>query len=82
MFYEQFRAELKEIGWPAEGGAQVRHSFDLSRAWKDNRLPIVAKGWGLDYLTPRIPPAFLWPQRLARVQRCQLAQPGVRPALP
>lgn len=51
MFYEQFRAELKQIGWPPEKVVlkQFATFGDLSRAWKESRLPIVAKGWGLDY---------------------------------
>jgi ABC-type transport system substrate-binding protein len=51
MFYEQFRAELKDIGYPAEKVVlkQFATFGDISRAWKDNRLPIVIKGWGLDY---------------------------------
>lgn len=51
MFYEQFRAEMKQIGWPAEKIVlkQFATFGDISRAWKDSRLPIVIKGWGLDY---------------------------------
>lgn len=51
MFYEQFRAELKQIGYPPEKVVlkQFATFGDLSRAWKDGRLPIVVKGWGLDY---------------------------------
>jgi len=51
MFYEQFRAWMVEIGYPAE---KIRSRYyatfgELSRAFKDNELPIVAKGWGLDF---------------------------------
>jgi ABC-type transport system substrate-binding protein len=51
MFYEQFRAEMKQIGWPPEKVVRKQYATfgDLSRAWKENRLPIVIKGWGLDY---------------------------------
>jgi ABC-type transport system substrate-binding protein len=51
MIFEQFRAELKEIGWPADKVVLKRFATfgDLSRAWKQSTLPIVAKGWGLDY---------------------------------
>jgi ABC-type transport system substrate-binding protein len=51
MLFEQFRAELKEIGWPPEKIVLKRYATfgDLSRAWKLGKLPIVAKGWGLDY---------------------------------
>lgn len=51
MFFEQARAWLAEIGYPP---AKIRAKYyptfgELSRAWKESRLPIVAKGWGLDY---------------------------------
>lgn len=51
MVFEQFRAELMEIGWPREKIVlkQFATFGDISRAWKESRLPIVAKGWGLDY---------------------------------
>jgi ABC-type transport system substrate-binding protein len=51
MFYEQFRGWLAEIGYPPE---KVKSRYyatfgDLSRAWKQNQLPIIGKGWGLDF---------------------------------
>ncbi len=51
MFYEQFRAWLKEVGYPPEKVVLKSYGTfgDLSRAWKQSELPIVAKGWGLDY---------------------------------
>jgi len=51
MFYEQFRAELKDIGWPPEKVVLKQYATfgDISRAWKENQLPLVVKGWGLDY---------------------------------
>jgi ABC-type transport system substrate-binding protein len=51
MVFEQFRAELMDIGWPREKIVLKQYATfgDLSRAWKQSRLPIVAKGWGLDY---------------------------------
>lgn len=51
MFFEQFRAELMDIGWPQEKVVLKQYATfgDLGRAWKESRLPIVAKGWGLDY---------------------------------
>lgn len=51
MVFEQFRAELMQIGWPREKIVlkQFATFGDISRAWKESRLPIVAKGWGLDY---------------------------------
>ena len=51
LMYEQFRAWLKEIGYPP--GKVVLKQYatfgDISRAWKESELPWVAKGWGLDY---------------------------------
>lgn len=51
MFFEQLRAELMDIGWPQEKVVLKQYATfgDISRAWKESRLPIVAKGWGLDY---------------------------------
>jgi ABC-type transport system substrate-binding protein len=51
MFYEQFRAWLVDIGYPAEKiKAKYYATFgDISRAWKESQLPIVSKGWGLDF---------------------------------
>ncbi len=51
LFYEQFRAWLADIGYPPE--KVVRKTYanfgNISRAWKRSELPLVAKGWGLDY---------------------------------
>lgn len=51
LFFEQFRAWLRDIGFPRE--KVVQRTFanfgDISRAWKRSELPLVAKGWGLDY---------------------------------
>lgn len=51
MIFEQFRAELMDIGWPRKKIVLKQYATfgDISRAWKDSRLPIIAKGWGLDY---------------------------------
>ncbi len=51
MFFEQFRAWMKEIGYPPEKVVLKSYATfgDLSRAWKQASLPIVAKGWNLDY---------------------------------
>jgi ABC-type transport system substrate-binding protein len=51
MSYEQFRAWLVEIGYPAEKVKFKAYATfgDITRAWKENKLPIVAKGWQLDY---------------------------------
>jgi ABC-type transport system substrate-binding protein len=51
LFYEQFRAWLADIGYPPD--KVVRKTYanfgNISRAWKRGELPLVAKGWGLDY---------------------------------
>lgn len=51
LFYEQFRAWLVEIGWPREKLTLRQYATfgDLSRAWRRSELPLVIKGWGLDY---------------------------------
>jgi len=51
LFYEQFRAWLVEIGWPREKIVLRQYATfgDLSRAWRRSELPLVVKGWGLDY---------------------------------
>lgn len=49
--FEQFRAWMRDIGFPREKIVQKTYATfgDISRAWKRNQLPLVAKGWGLDY---------------------------------
>lgn len=49
--YEQFRAWLKEVGYPPEKIVLKQYATfgDISKAWKESQLPWVAKGWGLDY---------------------------------
>ena len=51
LMYEQFRAWLKEIGYPPEKVVLKQYATfgDISRAWKESELPWIAKGWGLDY---------------------------------
>ncbi len=51
LFYEQFRAWLKELGYPAEKVILKQYATfgDISKAWKESRLPLISKGWGLDY---------------------------------
>jgi oligopeptide transport system substrate-binding protein len=51
LMYEQFRAWLKEIGYPPEKVVLKPYATfgDISRAWKESELPWVSKGWGLDY---------------------------------
>jgi ABC-type transport system substrate-binding protein len=49
--FEQFRAWLKEIGYPPSKVVLKQYATfgDISKAWKQAELPWVAKGWGLDY---------------------------------
>jgi len=51
LFYEQFRAWLKNIGYPPEKVILKQYATfgDISKAWKESRLPLISKGWGLDY---------------------------------
>jgi oligopeptide transport system substrate-binding protein len=51
LFFEQFRAWLKEIGYPREKVVLKQYATfgDISKAWKQAELPWVSKGWGLDY---------------------------------
>jgi ABC-type transport system substrate-binding protein len=51
LLFEQFRAWMKEIGYPAEKIILKRFATfgDISKAWKDSQLPYVSKGWGLDF---------------------------------
>jgi len=51
LFYEQFRAWLKELGYPPEKVILKQYATfgDISKAWKESRLPLISKGWGLDY---------------------------------
>lgn len=51
QFYEQFRAWLKEIGYPPEKLVlkQFATFGDLNQQWRESRLPYIAVGWGLDY---------------------------------
>ncbi len=51
LFFEQFRAWMRDIGFPREKVVQKTYANfgDLSRAWKRGQLPVVSKGWGLDY---------------------------------
>ncbi len=51
LFFEQVRAWLMAIGYPREK-LQLRTyaTFgDLAKAWRNSELPLIAKGWGLDY---------------------------------
>ncbi len=51
QYYEQFRGWMGRIGYPPEKIVleQFATFGDLSKAWKQSRLPIVFKGWGLDF---------------------------------
>lgn len=51
LFFEQIRAWLQDIGFPREKVIlkQFATFGDISKAWKESQLPIVAKGWGLDF---------------------------------
>lgn len=51
LFFEQFRAWMRAIGYPHDKIVRKTYATfgDISRAWKRGELPLVAKGWGLDY---------------------------------
>ncbi|MBT8092431.1 MAG: hypothetical protein KJN77_05285 [Gammaproteobacteria bacterium] len=51
MFYEQFRGFLKKIGYPPKKVVLKQYATfgDFVKDTSNSRLPIVAKGWGLDY---------------------------------
>jgi len=51
LFFEQFRAWLMDIGYPREKVRLKQYATfgDISRAWKESKLPFIAKGWGLDF---------------------------------
>jgi ABC-type transport system substrate-binding protein len=51
LFYEQFRAWMKRIGYPPEKiELRTYATFgDMMKATSNSELPMVAKGWGLDY---------------------------------
>ena len=51
QIYEQFRAFMTEVGYPAQKIVLRQYaSFGaLNQAWKNSELPLINKGWGLDY---------------------------------
>ena len=51
LFFEQFRAWMRDIGYPREKLVHKTYANfgDISRAWKRSQLPMINKGWGLDY---------------------------------
>jgi ABC-type transport system substrate-binding protein len=51
MRFEQFRAWLADIGYPPDKVVVKSYATfgDISRAWRQSKLPIVTKAWALDY---------------------------------
>ncbi len=51
LFYEQFRAWMKVIGYPPEKIVLKRYATfgDITRAWSRSELPFNGKGWLLDF---------------------------------
>lgn len=49
--FEQFRSFMMDIGYPRDKIVLKQYATfgDLNRAWKRSELPLVNKGWGLDY---------------------------------
>ena len=50
MFYEQVRGFMKKIGYPSEKVVLKQYATfgDFVKDTSNSRLPIIAKGWGLD----------------------------------
>jgi oligopeptide transport system substrate-binding protein len=51
LFYEQFRAWMTRIGYPSEKLVLKTYATfgDIAKAWRNSELPLISKGWGLDY---------------------------------
>jgi oligopeptide transport system substrate-binding protein len=51
LFFEQFRGWLSEIGYPQEKIISRTYATfgDMTKAWRNSELPIIAKAWLLDY---------------------------------
>jgi oligopeptide transport system substrate-binding protein len=51
LFFEQFRAWMMRIGYPSEKMVLKTYATfgDIAKAWRNSDLPLVSKGWGLDY---------------------------------
>jgi ABC-type transport system substrate-binding protein len=51
LFFEQFRAWMREIGFPREKVVQKTYATfgDLSKAWSRSELPLISYGWNLDF---------------------------------
>ena len=84
LYFEQFRAWMREIGFPREKVVQKTFANfgDISRAWK--KEPVAACGEGLGPGLPGCrehPATVLWPQFVARLERRQLEESRVRPSL-
>ena len=76
LFFEQFRAWMQEIGFPREKD----RAEDLCQLWRSVAgLEAQRAAAGLQGLGARLSgrrehaAAVLWPERLTRIQRCQLA---------
>lgn len=51
QYYEQFRGFMSEIGYPREKIKLKRYATfgDIAKAWRNSELPLIYKGWNLDY---------------------------------
>ena len=51
LFFEQFRAWMMRIGYPADKIVLKTYATfgDIVKAWSNSELPLVSKGWGLDF---------------------------------
>jgi oligopeptide transport system substrate-binding protein len=51
LFFEQFRAWMMRIGYPADKIVLKTYATfgDIAKAWRNSDLPLVSKGWGLDF---------------------------------
>ncbi|MEL7450241.1 MAG: ABC transporter substrate-binding protein, partial [Pseudomonadota bacterium] len=51
QYFEQYRAWMVELGFPIDKVELKQYATfgELSRAWKQSKLPLVNKGWTLDY---------------------------------
>jgi len=51
LFFEQFRAWMMRIGYPKEKIVLKTYATfgDIAKAWRNSELPLISKGWGLDY---------------------------------
>lgn len=51
LFFEQFRAWMMRIGYPTDKIVLKTYATfgDIAKAWRNSDLPLVSKGWGLDF---------------------------------